>query len=77
MWLHAQKVFPGPFRIVLIRILISIARKSVNIPRKRKKVVCTAPTLTLDTQALTGSRPWIAHGCLPTSATIQPAWPER
>lgn len=49
-------MFPGPLRIALSRILISIARKRVNIPKKRKNVVFTASTLTLETPAFTGSR---------------------
>ena len=52
---------------------ISIAKNSVKMATKRKKVVCTATTLTLDTAAFVGNKPSMTHGWRPTSATIQPA----
>ena len=61
--------------MALIIMRNSMARKSVKMATKRKKVVCTAPTLTLDTAAFTGNNPSITHGWRPTSATIQPACP--
>ena len=52
----------GPSLIAFSMMRISIARNKVKMATKRKKVVCTAPTLTLDTAALVGRRSWMTHG---------------